>query len=542
MENKENSQKKGDYRKIRIFDTTLRDGEQSPGATLTYHEKIMIAKQLDKLGVDVIEAGFPIASEDDFKAVKAIAETIQNSTVAALARCVDKDIERAAEALKNANHPRIHIFLATSPIHMAHKLKMTPEQVITKGVEGVKKAKQYCDDIEFSPEDASRTEPNFLYEVIQKAIEAGATTINIPDTVGYSQPQEFGQLIAGIKQNVPNINNATISVHCHNDLGLAVANSLEAIRNGAQQVECTVNGIGERAGNAALEEIVMALKTRSNIYNATTNIHTEQIYHTSKMVADLTGIEVPPNKAVVGGNAFAHESGIHQHGVLSCREAYEIMDPKMIGRETELILGKHSGKHAVESELSKMGYSLEQAQVQEVAERIKSLADKQKKIARADIIAIANDICKSLEAGEQAIKVEELRVETGTRIKPWAYVKLNVEGVIKEGSANGVGPVDALTNAIRPLVSPQIKLKEYNLKAITGGTDALADVIIKLDHNGKSFSAEAVNEDVIMASAQALVKGANKVLLAARKNGNPFAETRGKNDNSNSITKMEEEK
>lgn len=524
-ENAGNAQEKGKCRNIKIFDTTLRDGEQSPGATLNYNEKIMIAKQLEKLGVDVIEAGFPIASDDDFKAVKAIAETVQNSTVAALARCVDKDIERAGEAVKNCKNPRIHVFLATSPIHMEHKLKMAPEQVIAKGAEGVKKAKQYCKDIEFSPEDASRTEPKFLYEVIQKAIEAGATTINIPDTVGYSQPKEFGELIADIKQNVPNINKATISVHCHNDLGLAVANSLEAVRNGAQQVECTINGIGERAGNAALEEIVMALKTRNNIYNATTNIKTEELYHTSKMVSDLTGLSVSASKPVVGGNAFAHEAGIHQHGILSCREAYEIMDPKMIGRETEFILGKHSGKHAVESELKKMGYSLENCQVQEVSDRIKALADKQKKIARADIIAIANDICKSLEDGEQAIKVEELRVETGTRIKPWAYVKLNVDGTIKEGSGNGVGPVDALTNAIRPLVSSKIKLKEYNLKAITGGTDALADVIIKLDHNGKKFSAEAVNEDVIMASAQALVKGANKVLLSARKNGEILVET-----------------
>lgn len=500
-------------KRVKIFDTTLRDGEQSPGATLNHQEKILIAKQLAKLNVDVIEAGFPIASNDDYKAVREIAKTIKGTKIAALARCRKKDIDRAWSAVKHAKKPRLHVFLATSPIHMRYKLKMTPGQIIRTGTKAVRYAKKFCNDIEFSPEDASRTKPEFLYEVLEKVIEAGATTVNIPDTVGYAQPKEFGELIKGINKNVKGIENVTVSVHCHNDLGLAVANSLEAVRNGALQVECTMNGIGERAGNASLEEIVMSLYTRKDCFNATTGIKLKEIYKTSRMVRNFTGIPIQPNKAIVGKNAFAHEAGIHQHGILSKRQCYEIMNPKTIGVETELVIGKHSGKHAIASQLKRWGYELDKRQLKKVMEKIKELADKEKKVMKADIIAIANDVTNELSTAEQRIKLKELLIMTGNKITPTAKVKLKVDGVERFGVGEGVGPVDALNNALRPLIDPNISLKEYNLKAITGGTDALADVSIKLEDKKKNiFSAEAINEDVIMASAEALIKGANKVL------------------------------
>ncbi|MFH1586354.1 MAG: 2-isopropylmalate synthase [Candidatus Diapherotrites archaeon] len=499
--------------KIIIFDTTLRDGEQSPGATLNHQEKMIIANQLAKLGVDVIEAGFPAASHGDFKAVKEVGETIKGLKVAALARCLERDIDSAAAALKNAKNPRMHVFLATSPIHMKYKLKKSPKEIIELGVQGVKRAKDNFEDVEFSPEDASRTKPKFLFEILEKVIDAGATTVNIPDTVGYAQPYEFAMLIKSIKENVPNIDDATISVHCHNDLGLAVANSLEAVRNGARQVECTINGIGERAGNASLEEIVMSLHTRKDHFGYSTNIKTREIYKTSRMVSDFTGLMVQPNKAIVGRNAFAHEAGIHQHGMLSKRECYEIMDPKMIGLKTELVIGKHSGKHAVKKVLNELGYRLTKEQLAQISAKIKSLADKQKHVFREDILAIANDVTQQLTKEERIIELDELIVVTGNKIKPTATVNLIVDGKAIAGMGKGVGPVDAVNKAISSVVGNGVTLKEYGLKAITGGTDALAEVAIKVEDGKKNvYSAGAINEDVIMASAKALIKGANKVL------------------------------
>lgn len=506
-------------RRIKVFDTTLRDGEQSPGATLTMQEKLIIAKQLEKMRVDRIEAGFPIASDDDFNAVREIAKTVKKSTVVGLARCVDRDIERAGKAIEPAKKQMVHVFLATSPIHMKYKLKKSPKEVMAMAVAGVKKAKNYCDEVEFSAEDATRSDPAFMYSVFEKAIEAGATTINIPDTVGYITPLEYGEIVGGVFSQVDGIENITVSVHCHNDLGLAVANSLEAVRVGAGQVECTINGIGERAGNASLEEIVMAIKMRKGIFNADTGIDTKEIYRASRMVSSFTGIPVQPNKAIVGKNAFAHESGIHQHGVLANREAYEIIDPAMIGKETEIVIGKHSGKHAVQAVLKQLGYVLKAKQLGEVTARIKALADKQKKVMREDIIAIANDVTKQLKEEEKAIVLEEIKVVTGNKVKPTAKVKLRAKGKLKAGQAEGVGPVDAVSKAAISIVDPKIELREYSLKAITGGTDALADVTITLGRSGREYTAEAINEDVIMASTQALIKGMNKVLLGRKKNG-----------------------
>ncbi len=379
-------------RVIKIFDTTLRDGEQSPGATLSHGEKMMIAKQLERLNVDIIEAGFPIASKDDFTAVREIAEKIRKPVICALARCRKEDINAAAKALEGAKRGRIHVFIATSPIHMKYKLKMRPSQVVEEAGKWVKYAKQFSEDVEFSPEDAGRSEPKFLYKVLEKAIDAGATTLNIPDTVGYTQPHEFGGLIKNIIANTPNYDRSvTISAHCHDDLGLSVANSLSAIMNGANQVEGTINGIGERAGNAALEEVIMNLHARRNFFKAETNVNLKELYNTSRMVSSLTSMVVQPNKAIVGKNAFRHEAGIHQHGMLAHRKVYEIMDPATIGKQTELVIGKHSGKSAVNDFLRKRGFRLKAGQLREVTARIKELADRKKKIFNDDIIAIASE-------------------------------------------------------------------------------------------------------------------------------------------------------
>jgi len=381
--------------KVAIFDTTLRDGEQSPGATLYHKEKIQIAKQLEKLNVDVIEAGFPAASKGDFKAVREIAETIKKPIICALARTLTKDLEIALDAVQDAKKPRIHTFIATSPIHLKHKLKMSRAEVKKQTFEMVKYARSLCRDIEFSAEDATRTEPKFLFKIFEAAIDAGASTINIPDTVGYSQPQEFGKLVKAVKENVPNISNAKISVHCHNDLGLAVANSLAAANNGAGQIECTINGLGERAGNASLEEIAMNLFTRKQFFESGTRLNLKEIYPASQMVSKLTGISVQRNKAVVGENAFAHEAGIHQHGILADSRTYEIMNPNLIGKETSLVLGKHSGKHATKEVLKKMGFSFSDEQLQAVSARIKLIADRKKSVKNKEIIAIAKEINNS---------------------------------------------------------------------------------------------------------------------------------------------------
>ena len=505
-------------KKIIIFDTTLRDGEQSPGASLTHQEKIIVAKQLAKLGVDVIEAGFPISSEGDFEAVKEIAKQVHGPIICGLARTMKLDIDRAWEAVKHNKKPRIHTFIATSQIHMDKKLRKSKEEVIKMAVDAVKHAKSLCNDIEFSPEDAARTDVDYMCDVVKAVIEAGATTINIPDTVGYAEPEEFGNRIAYVFKKLGDIikkNKVTISVHCHNDLGLAVANSLEAIKNGATQVECTMNGIGERAGNCSMEEVVMNIKTRKDYFkDYKTDINTKEIFKTSQLVSSLTGLQVQRNKAIVGLNAFAHEAGIHQHGVISDKQTYEIMKPETIGwTGTNLVIGKHSGKHAVEEITKEMGYQLTKEQINKVIAKVKELADKQKEVMREDIIAIATDVAGELSKEEEIVKLEEVKVIAGNKTKPEAEVTLIIDGKKKTGKGKGVGPVDAASHAIRTLIDPSIELKEYNLKAITGGTDALADVSIKIqDAKGNIFKAEAVNEDIIMASAYAIVKGINKAL------------------------------
>lgn len=501
-------------RKIKIFDTTLRDGEQSPGASLNIQEKLLIAKQLAKLKVDIIEAGFPIASEGDFEAVRLIAQKVKGPIICALARCTRKDIDRAWEAVKYSKKPRIHIFLATSQVHIEKKLRKSKEEIIRMVIDSVKYAKKFCDEVEYSPEDASRTSSDYMCDVVRAAIKAGATTINIPDTVGYAEPQEFGNRIKYLQQKVPESKKITISIHCHNDLGLAVANSLEAVRNGATQIECTINGLGERAGNCSLEEVVMNIKTRKEFFKCHTNINAKEIFKTSRMVADFTGIAVQRNKAIVGRNAFAHEAGIHQHGVISDKKTYEIMCAEEVGWVGEnLVIGKHSGKHAVETVLRERGYELNRTQISEVLKKVKDLADKQKEVQREDVIAIANDVTSKLSKEEEIVKLDELSVITGNKITPSATVGLVISGEKKIGTGTGVGPVDAVSNAIANIMGPSIKLKEYGLKAITGGTDALADVAIKLEDKNKNiFMSQAVNEDVIMASALALIQGINKVL------------------------------
>tara|TARA_Y100000310_G_C20703003_1_gene831839 strand:- start:7852 stop:9402 length:1551 start_codon:yes stop_codon:yes gene_type:complete len=506
-------------RTIKIFDTTLRDGEQSPGATLNHNEKILIAKQLERLNVDIVEAGFPIASDDDFKAVNEIAKEISKPIVCGLARCKKEDIDAAAKAIEPAKKSRIHIFLATSPIHMKYKLKMEPSQVLVEAEKWVRYAKQFSDDVEFSPEDAGRSEPEFLYQVLEKAIDAGATTLNIPDTVGYTQPHEFGGIIKGIIENVPNYSDSiTISAHCHDDLGLSVANSLAAVMNGANQVEGTINGIGERAGNTSLEELIMNLHAREEVFNATTNINLKEIYNTSQMVSNLTSLMVQANKAIVGKNAFAHEAGIHQHGILAKREVYEILNPKTIGKETELIIGKHSGKAAVKDFLEKKGFELSEVELEQITKKIKDLADKQKTVFNEDIVAIAGNIKGKLDPEKIFVKLEDLKITSGKNVEPEAKVVLTVEGEKKEGSSKGVGPVDAMAKAIQNAIGEEVKLKNYNLKAITGGTDALADVVIGVeDKNHNIFSAQALDEDITMASTKALIKGLNKA-FAYKKN------------------------
>ena len=510
-------------KKIKIFDTTLRDGEQSPGASLTIQEKLIIAKQLAKLGVDVIEAGFPISSEGDFEAVKLISQKIKGPAICSLARTTKADIDRAWEAVKYAEKPRIHTFIATSQIHIEKKLRKTKEEVIDMVKEAVSYAKTKCKDVEFSPEDAARTDIDYMCDVVRAAVNSGATTVNIPDTVGYSEPAEFGARIKAVFEKVPEVEKkkVVISVHCHNDLGLAVANSLEAIKNGATQVECTVNGIGERAGNCSMEEVVMNLKTRKDFFkDFYSSINTREIHKTSRLVSNLTGLMVQRNKAVVGGNAFAHEAGIHQHGVISDKLTYEIMKPEEVGwMGDNLVIGKHSGKHAVEATLKEIGYELSKEQVQKIMQKVKELADKQKKVQKDDIIAIANDAIGALSKEEEIIRLEEVKVNTGNKTKPEAEVTLIVEGEKKIGKGKGVGPVDAVSKAVKD-IGPQVTLKEYNLEAITGGTDALAHVNIKMaDKKGNIFSAEGVNEDVIMASAIALVKGLNKALVFNKSNG-----------------------
>lgn len=502
--------------KVMIFDTTLRDGEQCPGASLNTYEKLEVAKSLEKLKVDVIEAGFPIASPGDFEGVKLVAQTIKGCTIAALARAAQKDIDRAWEAVKYAERPRIHIFLATSPVHMQYKLKLSPEQVLEQAVEAVKYARKLCPEVEFSAEDASRSEREFLYQIFEEVIKGGATIINIPDTVGYAQPEEFGKLVRDVQEKVTSISKAIISVHCHNDLGLAVANSLEAVRNGATQVECTINGIGERAGNASLEEIVMALKVRNDFYHKVTQIDSTQIYPVSRLVSKLTGFIVQPNKAIVGKNAFAHEAGIHQDGILKERTTYEIMTPQSVGLErSSLVLGKHSGRNALNSRLNEMGYNLDKEKLNEVFERFKRLTDKKKEIFSEDLEAIVAEVSHELIGKfSEVFKLEYFHISTGNRILPTATIGLlNQEGQHFEDAACGNGPVDASFKAIDRITKLKLKLIDYNVQTLTRGEDAQGEVIVKISsEKGKIFTGRGMSTDTLEASIRAYLNAVNRLL------------------------------
>ena len=501
---------------IRIFDTTLRDGEQSPGASMNIEEKLRIAHQLEKLNVDVIEAGFPIASDGDFEAVKKIAQTIKGPEIAGLCRANFMDIDRAWEALKYAGERgRIHTFIATSDIHMERKLQMAPAKVLETAVKAVKHAVAYTPNVEFSCEDAVRTRLPFLAEMVEAVIDAGATTINIPDTVGYAIPFEFFNIIKYLKEKVPNIDKAVISVHCHNDLGLAVANSLAAIQAGAGQVECTINGIGERAGNCSLEEVVMALRTRNDILPYGNNVRTEHIYAASRLLSTITGIVVQPNKAVVGANAFAHEAGIHQHGVLMDKETYEIMTPESIGLNTnKLVLGKHSGRHAFVARIKELGYDLSKEDIEKAFVRFKTLADKKKEIFDEDLDAIiADEIIRIPET----IKLKQMNVSSGSFAAPTATVELEISGKLKRAAVMGDGPVDATFKAIKKLTRMQPKLVNFSIGSITGGTDALGECTVRLDVDGHEVLGQGAHSDIIVASAKAFINALNKALNVAQR-------------------------
>jgi len=501
--------------RVIIFDTTLRDGEQAAGGTLNIQEKLDIAKQLEKLGVDVIEAGFPISSPGDFEAVRLIAQEVRTPVICALARAKPNDIDRAWEAVKEAKHPRIHVFLAASDIHLVYQLKKSREEVLQASRAMVARAKQYTDDIEFSPMDASRTEPEYLYQILEGVIEAGATTVNIPDTVGYAIPSEFGQLIAGIFQNVPNINQAVVSVHCHDDLGLAVANSLEAVKQGARQVECTINGIGERAGNASLEEVVLAIKTRQDLFDLTTNIKTEHIYKTSRLVSELTGFTVQPNKAIVGANAFRHESGIHQDGVIKMPTTFEIIDPRTVGiPASSLVLGKLSGRHAFKERLAELGYSLSEEDLNRAFAAFKELADKKKEITDKDIESLVAEEQRTVSA---AYHLDRVQVSCGDRGIPTAAVRLvTPDGKVLADAALGAGPVDAVYQAINRLVGVPNVLAEFTVKSVTGGIDAIGEVLIRIESEGVSYTGRGADTDIIVASGKAYINALNRLLAAKR--------------------------
>ena len=499
-------------RRVKIFDTTLRDGEQSPGCSMNLPEKIEMARQLEALGVDIIEAGFAIASPMDFKSVQAISAAVENCTVASLARCTKGDIDAAWNAVKEAKHPRIHVFLATSDIHMEYKLKMTREQVLQRISDMVAYAKGFCDDIEFSAEDASRSDPAFLAQCYTNAVRAGATTLNVPDTVGYSTPKEMSDLITYLREHVEGIENTDISCHCHDDLGLAVANSLACVLAGASQVECTVNGIGERAGNASLEEIVMNLKTRRDYYQAETGIHTRQIYRSSKLLSNITGVPIAPSKSIVGANAFAHESGIHQHGVISNAQTYEIMNSADVGiPQNTMVLGKHSGKHALRDRLQAMGYDLPDAELEEVFGRFKDLADRKKNITGRDLEALVLHRRNHVQPG--ACRLVSHVINAGVGLPNTAYVRLERDGESMEEVAIGTGPLDASFKAINRMLGMDVKLESYSLNAVTDGEDAVGEAVVKVSADGgESCTATGMSTDIVEASLRAYVNGVNKLL------------------------------
>jgi 2-isopropylmalate synthase len=501
--------------RVIIFDTTLRDGEQAAGAALSVQDKLDIAKQLEKLGVDFIEAGFPISSPGDFEAVQLIAKEIKGSTVCALAHANAEAIDRAWEAIKKAKKPRIHVFLSASDIHLLYQLKKTREEILEISRNMVARAKKCVEDVEFSPMDASRTDAGYIYKISEAVIEAGATTLNIPDTVGYAIPQEFGALIEGIFKNVPNISKAVVSVHCHNDLGLAVANSLEAIRRGARQIECTINGIGERAGNASLEEIVMALKTRSDFYHLSTNIDTTQIYKTSRLVSELTGFAVQPNKAIIGANAFRHESGIHQDGVIKKAITYEIMDPRSVGiPSSSLVLGKLSGRHAFKERLAELGYILDEESLKHAFQAFKELADKKREVTDRDIESV---IAEELRTVSEVYHLDHVEVSCGNHNIPTATVRLIApDGRAVADADLGTGPVDAVYKAINRIVKVHNKLTEFTVKSVTEGIDAIGEVLIRIESDGVSYTGRGADTDIMVASAKAYMNALNR-LLAVKK-------------------------
>jgi len=499
---------------VRIFDTTLRDGEQSPGNTMNIQEKLRVARQLEMLGVDIIEAGFPIASQGDFDAVRQIAETVKESEIAGLARANDKDIDRAWDAVKVASKPRIHTFISTSEIHLKHQLRMTEEEVLKVAIKSVERAKGYTDNVEFSAMDATRSDWDYLCKVFSAVIEAGATTLNVPDTVGYTIPAEFGSLIRYVTENVKNISQAVISVHCHNDLGLAVANSLAAIENGARQVECTLNGIGERAGNASLEEIVMILRTRKDNLNLDTRIETEKIFPSSRLITSITGVQVQPNKAIVGANAFAHESGIHQDGLLKNKITYEIMTPQSVGMDkSNLVIGKHSGSHAFKDRVQTLGYNLSDEELKSVFASFKDLADNKKDIFDEDIEAL---IVEKVLRAPDLYRIIDLEVKSGTNTTPAASVEMEIDGKKVTGEETGDGPVDAAFKAIKNLTGTKSKLLKYIVSSITGGTDAQGEVTVRIQEGDTVVVGQGSHMDIIMASVFAYVNALNRLEYAKK--------------------------
>ena len=495
--------------RVIIFDTTLRDGEQSPGASMNKAEKLRIATQLEQLGVDVIEAGFPASSQGDFDAVRAIAENLKKSQTAALCRASKADIDRGWEAIQNAAAPRIHTFIATSDLHMEYKLKMDRNQVLEKAVEAVRHAASYTDNVEFSAEDGSRSDPDFLCRVFEAVIDAGATTVNLPDTVGYAVPAEFSELVTYVTRNTPNMDKAVLSVHCHNDLGLATANTLAAVESGARQVEVTINGIGERAGNTSMEEVVMSLNTRPNFFPHTCGIDTTKIYPTSRLVSMVTGIMVQPNRPVIGANAFAHEAGIHQDGVLKNPMTYEIMKPETVGvKKNNLVLGKHSGKHAFKNHLGEMGYSLSEEEIDSLFEKFKQLSDRKKDIQNEDIEALINE---SVLRSNEIFRLEYIHVACGNTVFPTASVQLSINDRQVKGAKDGNGPIDAVYNVIADITGTKSELLRFSISALTEGTDAQGEVTVRLMENGLVALGKGADPDIITASALAYINGLNRL-------------------------------
>jgi len=498
--------------KVTIFDTTLRDGEQAAGASLNAQEKLEIARQLERLGVDVIEAGFPISSNGDFEAVRLIARELQKPSVCALTHANARAVDRAWEAIKEAIHPRIHVFIPASDIHLAHQIQKSRDEVLEMARDMVSRAKSYTEDIEFSPMDASRAEPAYVHQILEAVIDAGATTVNIPDTVGYATPQEFGDLVEGVMTQVPNIHKAVVSIHCHNDLGLAVANTLEALQRGARQVECTINGIGERAGNASLEEIAMALKTREDFFHLRTNIDSVQIYKTSRLVSELTGFPVQPNKAIVGANAFRHQSGIHQDGLMKKAITFEIMDPRSVGiPASSLVLSKLSGKHGFKERLTELGYALSKEALDHAYQSFKELADKKKEITDRDIESL---VAEEMRTATEVYRLDHVEVSCGDHSLPTASVRLiGPNGQQLADAALGAGPVDAVYQAINRLVGIPNKLTEFSIEAATGGVDAIGEVLIRIESEGVTYTGRGASTDIVVASAKAYMNALNRLVV-----------------------------